>query len=135
MKIKDTVILLAPLVLFLTVGTTALLIGDKLHQEITQDDSHQKFEAFAQNVESGKWQLTTDKWLEGMRRQQASTEAHLKTDASLGDLMFWIGWASFAGILLQAGAVLHVRRRLKSNQDASLVKPVASYQLDPSLQS
>ena len=110
---KDIAILLAPIVMFLTVGAASLFVADLLHRRIESGDSHEKFEAFVQNVESGKWHLTTDRWLEGMRRQQATASAYLKVDMAVRELLLWLAWAALVGIFLQVAAVLHVRKRLR----------------------
>ena len=108
---KDIAILLAPIVMFLTVGVTLLFVADLIHRRIEAGDSHEKFEAFVQNVESGKWQLTTDRWLEGMRRQQATASAYLQADVGIRELLLWLVWAALLGIIFQVAAVLHVRKR------------------------
>ena len=113
MNKKDFIILLAPIVMFITVAGTALSLADTIQRRVLAGDSHQKFEAFVQNVESGKFQLTTDRWLEGMRRQQATAEAYLKADAASRDLMMWLMWAALFGIIFQVGAVIHFNKRLK----------------------
>lgn len=112
MSKRDFAILVAPIVMLLTVAGTALLLVEMIQRLLVAGDDHQKFETFVQNVESGKVQLTTDRWLEGMRREQATGEAYLKADASFRNLLLDVIWASLLGIIFQVAAMLHLKKRL-----------------------
>lgn len=101
--------------MFLAIGVAALVVSDTIQRRIAAGDSHEKFEAFVQKVESGKWQLTTDKWLEGMRLQQATAEANLKADVALRELMLCLAGASLLGIIFQVFVMLHASKRLPNN--------------------
>ena len=69
-----------PVLSFLIIALSALFFSSlyfrhyKEHQKENQE-SQQKFDQFVENVKSGKWQLTTDKWIEGMKLQRSEAEA------------------------------------------------------------
>ena len=83
-----------------------------IRQRTGDNGGQQKFDVFVANVKSGKWQLTADRWLEGMRRERATAEAYRKAGASTVELMQDFVWASLAGILLQTCVVFSVRKTL-----------------------
>jgi hypothetical protein len=110
---KDVIILLSPSILFIVVAVAAFLTSEMIRQHTRDDGSKQKFDTFVTNVQNGKWQLTTDKWLEGMRREEATAEAYRQASATNGDMMQIIGYTTLAGILLQTAAIFSVRKRLR----------------------
>ena len=110
---RDIATLLSPSFFFIVVVVASFLTSGMIRRQTRDDGSRQKFEAFVTNVQSGKWQLTTDRWLEGMRREEATAEAYRQASATSGDMMQVIGWTTLAGILLQTAAIFSVRKRLK----------------------
>lgn len=81
-------------------------------QRWRDDGSPQKFEAFVANVQSGKLQLTTDRWLDGMRRQETLIEAYRQTGGEVGQMLEIVGLTTVAGIAFQMAAVYSVRKKL-----------------------
>jgi hypothetical protein len=67
---------------------------------------------FAKNVQSGKWQITTDKWLEIMKQHQATRASNIEIDAGFRAVMLYIVLISLLGIICQVHAVLYIRKRL-----------------------
>jgi hypothetical protein len=71
---RDLAILLSPSIFFIVVAVAAFLTSEMIRRHIRDDGSRQKFDTFVTNVQSGKWQLTTDKWLEGMQWEEDTAE-------------------------------------------------------------
>jgi len=69
---RDIVTLLSPSVFFIVAAVPAFTMSAMIRQHTRDDGSHQKFDTFVSNVQSGKRQLTTDRWLEGMQREEGS---------------------------------------------------------------
>jgi hypothetical protein len=109
---KDITILLAPSVMFVTIGVVAILVSGLIHRRIVSGDGQQKMDAFTQKVQSGEWRLTTDRWLELVHRQQATAAAYVKTDEDFRDLMLWVALTALLGIVSQVVTILHVRKGL-----------------------
>jgi hypothetical protein len=107
---KDITILLAPSIMFVTIGVTALLVSGLIHRRVVSGDGQQKMDAFTQKVQSGEWQLTTDRWLELVHRQQATAAAYLKADEDFRDLMLLVALTALLGIISQVITIRHVRK-------------------------
>jgi hypothetical protein len=111
---KEIVLLLSPSLIFAAIAIIAFFISHMVQQHTRDDDHRQKFEAFVENVQSGKWQLTTEKWLEGMRREDATAEDYRNASVSLAKIFQDFIWLSLAGIMFQAIAVISVLKRLRA---------------------
>jgi len=109
---RDIVTLLSPSVFFILAAVAALMTFAITRSHTRDGGSHQKFETFVTNVQSGQWQLTPDRWLEGMRREEAASEAYRQTCAEVGQMLLVVGLAILAGIVFQIVAVYSVRKRL-----------------------
>jgi hypothetical protein len=109
---RDVVTLLSPSVLFIVAVVAAFMWSAMIREHSRDDGSHQKFDTFVANVQSGKWQLTTDRWLEGMKREEATSEAYRQAYVDAGQMLQIVCWTTVAGIALQIAAVYSVRKRL-----------------------
>ena len=109
---RDVITLFSPSVFFIVAAVAAFMMSAMIRQHSRDDGSHQKFDTFVTNVQSGKWQLTTDRWLEGMRREEATTEAYRQASVDAGQMLQVICWATVTGIAFQIAAVYSVRKRL-----------------------
>ena len=112
MNKKDITLWLFPIVFFLII-TCAALFAARMEQKIQKGDSA-KFEEFVSNVQSGKWQLTTDKWIEGMRQQQALLSTYESLQTSMQKFLYVLTISSLLGLIFQVAAALHFRKRLKT---------------------
>ena len=112
---KDIAILLAPNVIFIGAAIMILFFSSMIRQKCHDDKDHQKFDTFVRNVQSGKWQLTTDKWLKGMRLEHDTADAYQKACFEIGETMRAGGWLLFVGILWQIGAVYTVGNRMRKS--------------------
>jgi|HubBroStandDraft_6_1064221.scaffolds.fasta_scaffold584718_2 hypothetical protein len=110
---KDVFILLSPSIFFIVVAVAAFLTSEMIRRHTHYDGSRQKFDTFVTNVQSGKWQLTTNKWLEGMQREEATAEAYRDVGADSADMMRVFAWTSLAGIVFQTAVVFSVKKRLR----------------------
>jgi len=113
MKKMDIVLLLTSNLFFIAVAVFAFHMSGIILQGAKDDGEQQKFKAFVDNVESGKWQLTTDRWLEGMRRERAIALAYRTANAGTARVYQDYIWVSLTGILFQTVAVFTVWRRLR----------------------
>jgi hypothetical protein len=111
MNKKDVYILLTPITGFLIVGILALLVSHQCHRLIQTGIGQEKYETFVENVQSGKWQITTDKWLAIMKQHQATKASNIEIEASFRELMLLLALTSLLGIVCQVRAVLHIRKR------------------------
>ena len=102
---KDIAYLLSPSLFFIVVAITALFTSNMIRQYTRDDGSQQKFDAFVDNIQSGKWNFTTDRWLEAIRHEHMGVEAYRKASADTAKIFRDLIWASSAGILFQVTAV------------------------------
>jgi hypothetical protein len=109
---RDIITLLSPSVFFIVAAIAAFMMSAMIREHSRDDGSHQKFDTFVANVQSGKWQLTTDRWLEGMKREEALSEAYRHAYVGAGQMLQIVCWATIAGIALQIAAVYSVRKKL-----------------------
>ena len=110
---RDIATLLSPSIFFILVAVAAFWTSDAIGRHTRDDGGQQKFDTFVKNVQSGKWQLTTDRWLEGMRQERAIAEAYREAGTSTADMMRDLVWASLVGIAFQVAVVFSVRKRLR----------------------
>ena len=110
---RDITLLLSPSVFFIVAAVAAFMMSAMIRQHASDDGSHQKFDTFVSNVQSGKWQLTTDKWLEGMRHEEATSEAYRQASMDVGEMLLLVCWTTALGIAFQIAAVYSVTKRLR----------------------
>lgn len=109
---RDIAYLLSPSILFIMLAVAAFLEFTLTH-DYTRDDGHsQKFGTFVTNVQNGKWQLTTDKWLEGMRHEEATAESYRQFIVGTSRMSQIIFWSAIAGFVFQIAIVLSIRKKL-----------------------
>ncbi|MCX6894044.1 MAG: hypothetical protein NTZ16_00725 [Verrucomicrobia bacterium] len=119
MKKKDIALLLSTSLFLAIVAAAAFFTAETISKQ-TKDDGHrQKVETFITNVQSGKWQLTTERWLECMRREDAAAEAYRKAGASTAKMMRVFAWTALAGMFMQIIVVLSVRKRIENENTKS----------------
>ncbi len=109
MSNKHLAVLLSPAIIFLVIAAGDFVLSQQAMNRPNPDQERQRFENFVKNVQSGKWQLTTDRWLVGMRSQHRLVEAERGTRLQLAETMRSGVWHILAGIGFQAIAVLWVR--------------------------
>lgn len=116
MKNRDIAILLAPSIVFAIVGITAFILSQNIqrYEDIQRESGHrQKFDTFVTNVVSGKWQLTTDRWLGilFLAERSAASESEVNTKTGI-EVRDFVDLAAI-GIFWQIAAIFIVRRRLR----------------------
>ena len=109
---KDTFNLLFPNIFYIMLAAAAFWEAGMIRQATRDYDSQQKFDAFVTNVQSGKWQLTTDRWIYGMRQERATAEAYRKAYSDTTEMMQVIGWSALGGFFLQIIGVFSIRKKL-----------------------
>jgi hypothetical protein len=120
---KDMTLLLSPTMLFAVLAVAAYFTSLQV-QNYSKDDGHQqKFETFVTNVKSGKWDLTTDRWLEGMRREKGRGDAYREAYSDTAGMFQILLWTSLAGIVFQAVAVFTVVMRMRETMPNSAPEP------------
>ena len=120
---KDIILLLSPSVLFVLIVVAAFFTSEMILERSKDNDHKQKFETFVSNVQSGKWQLTTDRWLDVIRREDATTEAYREASVSIAGMFRDFIWASVAGIFIQVIAVFSVLKRLRTPPPNTALDP------------
>lgn len=112
---KDIFILLCPSVAFVAIIVAALICSRGLQTFDTnaERESQQKFEAFARKVEAGESQLTQGQMLEGMRNSRAVAESERRVVSITAHNIRNFCWLAAAGIFLQFGTVIAVKRTRK----------------------
>ena len=120
-------LIMFPVLCFLIFSVSALFFshlyfGYYNDHEKEKQISEQKFEQFIDNVNSGKWQLTTDKWIEGMKLQRSEAEAEYKSIVPLIEFLQFIGWFSLILAACNVLAVLYVKDTIKKRQNISVAK-------------
>lgn len=119
---RDTVSLLFPSVLFLTLALAAFIgsgMQSRYRQRAASDD--QNFERLIDNAQSGKLQLTQGAWIEGMRRELAVTKAESQISDDMAGWLRFLGWCGLLSVCLQIAAVFSVRA--KCRKEATKLKP------------
>jgi hypothetical protein len=123
---RDFIKLLLPCAIFAASALMALTMV-VLMDQLSRDNGHQqKFKTFVANVQSGKWQLTQDRWLVGMQEEHDLNESYRKADANVCNFCWMMFWIISVGIVLQLVAVYSVRRRL-NKLDASREEPTIKH--------
>jgi hypothetical protein len=75
--------------------------------------SQQKFDQFVENVKSGKWQLSTDKWIEGMRLQRSEAETEYQAGVPFIKFLQFIGWFAVSLAACNVLIVFYVRDKIQ----------------------
>jgi len=115
-------LIMFPVLCFLILSASALFFshlyfGYYNNHEKENQVSEQKFEQFIDNVKSGKWQLTTDKWIEGMKLQRSEAETEYKSVVPLIEFLQFIGWFSLILAACNVLVVLYVKDKIKKRQN------------------
>ena len=114
-----------PVSSFLIVAVAALFFSTWYFKSYNEHEKEnrvrqQKFERFVENIKNGKWQLTTDRWIEGMRLQRSEAEADYESILPLIEFVQFIGWFGFILAACNVLVVLHVKNTIKKRQGALL---------------
>lgn len=109
---KEIVILFSPGVFFLLIAITALLSANIIRQSTIDAGSQQKFESFVENVKSGKWQLTTEKWLEGMRDEHNLANGYRSAGAGVVKMFLLLMFASLVGFFVYLAVICSFVRKV-----------------------
>jgi hypothetical protein len=109
---RDIALLLSPSIFFVVVAVAAFIMSAMIRQHTREDGHAQKFDAFVTNVQSGKWELTPDKWLDGIRREEATAESYRQAGAATGQMFLDLCGAALVGFIFQIAVVFSVRKRL-----------------------
>lgn len=120
---KDVWNLLAPSLLFAGLAVSALFfagLATKYTGANRAKESEEKFETFIKNVETGKWQLTPDRWIHGMRLYRASANSDREIITVLADFMQFSGWVGLFAVLYQVAIVFALRAKSKNILPKSL---------------
>lgn len=126
MSKKDIYQLIAfPVSSFLMLAMAAFFISNWGFKEYTEiqkknQDSQQKFDQFVENVKSGKWQLTNDKWIEAMKGQRSETKAQFEFSVPLIEFLKFIGWFSLISAGCNALVVLRIKEKILKRQNSLL---------------
>jgi hypothetical protein len=111
---KDIGFLFFPTIFFAVILWGATITHNDLRRHLREGDSSRpKFDAFVGSVQSGKLQLTSDKWLDIVRHERAAGDSYLQAAFSIDEVLVDIIWASLFGILLQTAVVYLFWKRLK----------------------
>ena len=115
-------LIMFPVLCFIILSANALFFshlyfGYYNNHEKENKVSEQKFEQFVENVKSEKWQLTTDKWIEGMKLQRSTAETGYKTVVPVIEFLQFIGWFSLILAVCNVLVVLHVKDKIKKRQN------------------
>ncbi len=109
---KHLIILLSPNIVWAAVVICTFITAREIrgfHRSGQQSETRQKFNEFVENIENGKWQLTQDQMLEGMRRARRIVEGERSINSSAGEELQALAWMTVVGIVWQAAALLTVR--------------------------
>jgi hypothetical protein len=110
---------------FLMLAIGALFISNWCSKEYTEiqkknQDSQQKFDQFVENVKSGKWQLTNDKWIEAMKGQRSETKAQFEFSVPLINFLQFTGWFSLILAVCNVLVVLRIKEKIMKRQNSLL---------------
>jgi hypothetical protein len=126
MSKKDIYQLIAfPVSGFLILALAAFFISNRYFKDYTEiqkknQESQQKFDQFVENVKSGKWQLTTEQWVEGMKLQRTEAEAEYESIIPLIEFLKFIGWFGLVLAACNALVVLYVKDKILKRQNGLL---------------
>ncbi len=114
-----------PSVIFAMLAASALLLSNKYFRQYHKHEkerleSDQKFVLFVENVKSGKWQFTTDKWIEGMRLQRVAAESNFQMSVPFIEFLQFIGWFGFICVGCNILIIFYVRNDCRKRQDAQV---------------
>ena len=110
---KDIAFLLSPILFFLVIGIGLFSSAGLLQMRVNTGASSEKFDTFVQNVKSGKWQPTTNQWLDLMQGERTVVASNLKSDSSLREVLLTLVLFCLIGLLCQVAVVLHFRKKAK----------------------
>lgn len=126
MNKKDIYQLMAfPVSSLLMLALAALVVSIQYSKHYTEiqeknQQSQQKFDQFIENVKSGKWQLTNDKWIEGMKLQRAEAKEQYDSIVPLIEFLQFIGWFSLILAACNALVVLYVKDKIMKRHNGLL---------------
>jgi hypothetical protein len=111
---KDIMDMLKISILFIIIAFTAFSIFFICRHETADIGSDQQvFERFADDVKTGKQQLTTDRAIAIIRQERVTVDLYRKVIAVEAWLVQWIGWMSLLGIGMQVFVAIRIRKRMK----------------------
>ncbi len=116
MSTRSLLFLLSPSLIFIVIAAAAFQLSQKdfhYYDPAKERESQQKFDTFVANVQSGRWQLTTDRWLEGMRRERKVTEAERQIGIDSAIVIRQGAWLILLGVACQVLSVFAIRGRKK----------------------
>jgi hypothetical protein len=111
MNKRDFTILFTPIFVLVIIGATALMGAHECNRLSQVGDGHQKYETFVQNVQSGRWQITTDRWLTIMRVHQATRAWMSEFEADGRELLLLLALMALLGIISQVYTIRYIRKR------------------------
>jgi hypothetical protein len=126
MNKKDIYQLIAfPVLSFVIIAVAAFFISNqylKSYAEIQKKNqtSQQKFDQFVENVKNGKWQLTTEQWIEGMKLQRTEAKAEYDSIIPLIEFLKFIGWFGLVLAICNALVVLYLKDKILKRQNSFL---------------
>ncbi len=111
-----------PVSSFLILALGALLISNRYFEDYKKIQKRnlarqQKFDQFVENIKSGKWQLTNDKWIEEMKLQGKVSNDQFESIVPLIEFLQFIGWFSLVLAVCNVLAVLYVKDKIKKRQN------------------
>jgi hypothetical protein len=110
---NEIALFVAPMILFGAVALAALLVAGQIRRVWESGDGSEKFQAFVEDVQNGRRVPTSDEWLDGMKRQNATAKAYHEAATTLRNLMLWLAAAAVLGMVLQVVAALQLLKRLR----------------------
>ena len=116
MNNKRWLILFCPAFVFLSIAVGAFALSEQeiqRHNVAQERENQAKFDKFVANVRSGKWELTPDKWIEGMRLERDLTESERQFSLGSARTMRAGGWYLLVGVVFQAVVVISVKGAFK----------------------
>ena len=117
MSTRNLIFLLFPTLVFVVIAAAAFQLSQKdfrYYDPAKDRESQQKLDTFVADVQSGKWLLTTDKWLEAIRRERKVTEAERRIGMDSAIVIRQGGWLILWGVTCQVLVVLTVKKQMKA---------------------
>jgi hypothetical protein len=105
--------LLSPSFIFIVIAIGAFVLSEQDIRTAHERANQQEFDKFVENVKSGKWQLTTDKWLDGLRVERSRTESERRFGIGAARVARSCAWYILLGVACQALVVFSVRANCK----------------------
>ena len=103
-----------PTIFFVIILVSSFFMHTAIRRHIQEEDiSRPKFDAFVSNVQSGRLQLTPDKWLDVVRHERVAGDNFLQAAFGVDGLLLNYMWASLAGILSQTIVVVIFKKQLE----------------------